>query len=565
MPNVVNQLKQVSLFANLKKGDLKAVAQLVRRSQYPAGSEVCHQGRLGDTAYVVESGELRVIHINPQGMRQEVALLGTGAFFGETSLLLGEPRDATVEVVQDAVLLALAKDDLDQLMHERLSVLEALDMSPAVEGKRLAHHFTWQDPDEIIIVHLHKHKWVLVRHIIFPIFVLLVDLVGCGYYWAHNPGKLWVLIAGAILALIPIAFIIYLYLDHENDHYVVTNKRVVHEEHVLIFREARVEAPLRAVQDIQESQVGLLAQIGDYGDLIIETAGEHGHVVFREIPDPEGTREAIIEQIDRVQSGTRAMEISSLRAVVRRHFGISSDEEQTTAPAEDPPKKQRFKLEIPTWLLAFRQVFTYFLPPLRHEQGDTITWRKHWVALLKPIALPTLLIVAATVVAIIIAWRSPGNWMPTLIGYSTLLVFLFPWWLWKFDDWQNDIYQVTTTRIIDVERLPFYLREDRREASLGVIQNISLEIPDFVAKLLNYGSVTIETAGIGAFTFSLVKDPRSVQAEIFRRVDAFQERQRQAELERHQAEMLDWFSAYEQVRQSQPFTPQPEPSRPQKS
>ncbi len=564
MPNIVNQLEQVSLFVNLEKGDLKAVAQLFKRSQHPAGSEICRQGYPGSKAYIVESGELRVVHINPQGMRQNVAQMGAGAFFGETSLLLGEPRDATVEVVQDAVLLTLDKDDLDQLMHERPSVLAALDISPEVKRKQSAHHFSWQDPDEIIIAHLHKHKWVLARHIIFPIFVLLVDLAGCGYYWSPHNDNLWVLIAGVLLALIPLGFILYLYLDHKNDHYVVTNKRVVHEEHVLIFKEARVEAPLRAVQDIQESQVGLLAQIGDFGDLIIETAGEHGHVVFREIPDPEGTREAILKQIDRVQAGARAREISALRTVVRRHFGISSDEEQTTAPAEAPPK-QRFKLKTPAWLLAFLQVLTYFLPPLRHEQGDTITWRKHWIALLKPIALPTLLIFAATVAATITIWRSPDHWMSTLIVYGAALVFLFPWWLWKFDDWQNDIYQVTTTRIIDVERLPFYLREDRREASLGMIQNISLEIPDFVAKLLNYGSVTIETAGIGAFTFNLVKDPRSVQAEIFRRMDAFQERQRQSELERHQAEMLDWFSAYERVRRSQPPTPQIAPSQPQKS
>ncbi len=548
MPNVVNQLKQVPLFANLNKGDLKAVAQLVKRSRHPAGSEICRQGRLGNTAYLVESGELRVIHIDQQGRRQEVKRLGPGAFFGETSLLLGEPRDATVQVVQDATLLSLTRDDLEQLMHERPSVLEALDMRPEVKQKRTAHHFKWQDPDEIIIVHLHKHNWVLIRHSIFPIFVLLVDLVGCGY-WAYKSGGALALLVGALLALLPLGFILYLYLDHENDNYVVTNKRVVHEERVLIFREARAEAPLRAVQDIQESQVGLLAQIWDFGDLIIETAGERGHVVFREIPDPEGTRDAILKQINRVQAGSRAEELATLRDVVRRHFGIPSVEEQVVASVE-PPKKRRLQLKAPLWLLAFLRVFTYFLPPLRHEQGDTITWRKHWVALLKPIAIPTLLIGAATVVAVVVAWRDPGNWVATLIGYSTTIVFLFPWWLWEFDDWQNDIYQVTPTRIIDVERLPFYLREDRREASLGMIQNISLEIPDFMAKLLNYGSVTIETAGAGAFTFDLIKDPRNVQAEIFRRVEAFQNRQRQAEMERHQAEMLDWFSVYDQVRHS---------------
>jgi hypothetical protein len=129
---------------------------------------------------------------------------------------------------------------------------------------------------------------------------------------------------------------------------------------------------------------------------------------------------------------------------------------------------------------------------------------------------------------------------------------LLLWWLWIFDDWQNDIYQVTATRIIDVERQPLFLREERREASLSMIQNVNLEISGILGKLLNYGSVTIETAGAGAFTFDYVKDPRAVQSEIFRRVEAFQGRQRQQETERHRAELLDWFSVYDQVRNSTP-------------
>jgi len=551
MSDVVNQLKQIPLFANLKKSDLKALAKLVKHTRPTAGSEICRQGRPGHTAYLVESGELRVLHVDPQGIRQEVARLEPGAFFGETSLLLGEPRDASVQVVQDATLLSLSKDDLDQLLSERPAMLKALEMSPAVERKRRARHFKWQDPDEVVIVHSHKHPWVLVRNIAFPIFVLLVDLVGCGY-WGSKGGGLVALVAGVLLGLPSVAFILYLYVDHLNDNYVVTSKRVVHEERVFIIRESRSEAPLRAVQDVQLSQEGMLAQIYNFGNLIIETAGERGHVAFRDIPGPAGIQDAILGQIQRVQAGARAEELASLRDIMRRHFDIPSLEEPAVTPAA-PPKKQRFELKPPSWLLAPVRIFTYFLPPLRHEQGDTITWRKHWIALIGPIGLPTLLIIAATIFTLFMVSKSL---MPTLIGYGTALVFLFPWWLWKFDDWQNDIYQVTTTRIIDVERLPFYLREDRREASLDVIQNINLEIPGFLAKLLNYGSVTIETAGAGAFTFNLVKDPRSVQAEIFRRVEDFQSQQRQNEVERHQAELLDWFSVYDQIRQSSPSAPQ---------
>ncbi|MFQ6101244.1 MAG: cyclic nucleotide-binding domain-containing protein [Anaerolineae bacterium] len=566
MPDdVVNQLKQIPLFAKLRRNDLREVAKLVKRAQYPVGTKICQQGRLGSTAYLVEDGKLRVLHVDPQGIEREVAQLGPGSFLGETSLLLGEPRDATIEVVQDATLLSLDKDELDQLLYERPSMLRVLQMSSEVARKRHARRFKWQDPDEVVILSMRKHNMILMRHLAFPTFVLLVDLFGCGYWWSTLSGGKLALITGTLLGLVPLLFILYLVLDHQNDNYIVTSKRVVHEERVLIFRESRVEAPLSAVQDIQESQEGMLAQMYNFGNLIIETAGERGHVVFREIPHPEETRKMIFEQIQRVQAGAKAEELAAIRDTMRRHFGIQPVEEQAAAPVPPQKKKCRLKLTMPLWLLAPLRLITYFLPPLRHEQGDTITWRKHWIALIKHITLPTLLIAGVTFFAVFLIHRDSADWAPILIGYGTAIVFLFPWWLWRFDDWQNDIYQVTTTRIIDVERLPFYLREDRREASLGMIQNISLEIPGFLGRFLNYGSVTIETAGAGAFTFDLVRDPRGVQAEIFRRVEAFQQRQRQQEAERRRTELLDWFTVYDQIRPSTSPTTQPPSSYQQES
>ena len=57
----------------------------------------------------------------------------------------------------------------------------------------------------------------------------------------------------------------------------------------------------------------------------------------------------------------------------------------------------------------------------------------------------------------------------------------------------------------------------------------------------------------------MVKDPRNVQSEIFRRVEAFHGQQRQEEIKRRQAEMLDWFSAYHQVHESIPDESQNSP------
>ncbi len=550
MPNTLaKQLQQIPLFAKLDRDDLKAVAQLVQRAEYPTRTEVCRQGTLGQAAYFVESGELRVLHIDREGIEHEVARLGPGQYFGETSLMLGERRDATVEVSQDATLLYLNKSNFDQLRAERPEILKALQMRTDVERKVLAPRFKWQDPEEVVISNQHKHNALLIRNIFLPCLVLLADVVGFGY-WQFRSSSPLALVIGGLLGLFPAVVIVYLIVDHHNDDYVVTNKRVVHEERVPLVFESRSEAPLRTIQDIQQSQEGLLSKIYNFGDLIIETAGERGHVVFRQIPNPAQTQDFIFEQIERVLAGARAEERAAIRDTLHHHFGLPPVETPTPASEKAPSSTSQFKLKIPDWVLVPARFFQYFMPPLWHRQGGTITWRKHWLPLVKPIALPTVSIILLTALTGYLIFRRFASPAPILIIYGVIMSSLSLWWLWIFDDWQNDIYQVTATRIIDVERRPLYLREQRREASLGVIQNVSLEIPGVLGNLLNYGSVTIETAGAGAFTFDYVKNPRGVQAEIFRRVEAFQAQKRKEESDRRRTELMDWFSVYDQVRSS---------------
>jgi membrane protein YdbS with pleckstrin-like domain len=555
MPNhLITQLREISLFAQLGREDLRAISKLVEREEHPAGAVVVRQGATGQTAYIVESGELHVRHIDSQGIERVVASLGPGDFFGESSLLLGEPRDATVEVVQDATLLSLSKEAFDGLLDERPEILRDLEMRPDVRQKREAAlvYFKWLDDGEVVVISEHRHDALFFRSLVVPCFSILVFLIGC-WYWSSISEGVLPLITGGALCVVVLVFVVYLFMDHRDDRYIVTNKRVVRREHTPLGRESRVDAPLHTIQDIQESQIGLLSQIFGFGDLIIETAGERGHVAFREIPNPEAVREIIFEQIRRAKSQAKVAERDAIRDDLRQYFGIQDQEE--SIPTPPPSEAGESRRNILGLLLLPVQAVNYFLPRLRDEQGDTITWRKHWIALIKPIALPTILMLVFTIGAIALLILYHTNLTPTLIGYGTSLVILFPWWLWKFDDWQNDIYQVTYTRIIDVERLPFYLREDRREASLGVIQNVQFEVPGTLAKFLNYGSVTIETAGAGAFTFDLVKDPSGVQAEVFRRMEAFRKRQAQADAEQHRQELLDWFTVYDELRETATPTP----------
>jgi uncharacterized membrane protein YdbT with pleckstrin-like domain len=204
------------------------------------------------------------------------------------------------------------------------------------------------------------------------------------------------------------------------------------------------------------------------------------------------------------------------------------------------------------------------LPPLRSQVGDTIIWRKHWIALIQPILFPTGLILGGTALAMIATYLSPRlnlSLAPVLLGYGVFLVIPVIWWLWQFTDWQNDTYHVTPTRIIDIEKQPFFGREERREADLESVQNIVVSIPGLMARVLNYGSVEVETAGEESFTFDLVKDPNGVRAEISQRVEARRRQSVQEEAMRHRDELLEWFSVYDQIHQTRVH--KPEPSLPQ--
>jgi len=545
--SLVSQLRRVELFSELDGEDLEAVAELTQEEHHPVGSLISRQGERGRRWYLVKRGELKAVHVDRDGIETPINRFGPGDSFGESSLLLGEPHDATVEVVADATLVYITKPAFDQLLSQRPSTLRRLRTDPKVAERRRAPRFDWQESDETVVFVLHKHNLILFQGLALPCALLLLILAG--FFALGSPGMVE-LILGGLLAAAPLLFALYRIVDHFNDNYILTNKRVMHDEHIYLIRQSRVGAPLSNIQSIQEIREGPLAQAFDFGDLLIETAGEPvGTITFKQIPDPTGVQAEIFKQKERVEAQGRAEERAVIRDILHRRFGQTTSDgsglvrrhERTSPETESEPS-------TPSLVAAMIRAVRYFFPALRHEEGDTITWRKHWVAMLKPIAPPTGLIIALTVVAALLLSQGSIDSTPILAVYVMALTGLVSWWLWIFEDWQNDVYQVTSGRIVDVEQLPFALREERREASLGQIQNVNLRVPGVLGRLLGYGTVTIETAGAGAFTFDYVKDPRGVQTEIFRRMETFRRREREKEAERRQDELLDWFSIYDQLR-----------------
>jgi hypothetical protein len=118
---------------------------------------------------------------------------------------------------------------------------------------------------------------------------------------------------------------------------------------------------------------------------------------------------------------------------------------------------------------------------------------------------------------------------------------------------------VTNQRIVDVEGTPFHLRgEQRREGTFEYIQNITYDIPNFIAKLLNLGTVVIETAGTErTFTFKNVFNPSAVQEEIFKRMVLYQQRQREKTRDANTDRLVEVLAEYHHLMEKAEPRPNP--------
>jgi CRP-like cAMP-binding protein/uncharacterized membrane protein YdbT with pleckstrin-like domain len=566
----LEKLRNVPLFEKLPIGDIQRIAGLIGRTRYRRGTVICSQDELGTTFYIIESGRVEVRAKDETGVERVITHLQDGDFFGERSLLTGEPRDNTVQALEDTSLFYLNKGDFDRLQREYPSFGEALNIEAEMRELMLTQSLPWQREDEVLVALSYRHIYAFLRRLWLPILLLLASIGILVLAFTMGWTRIYTYALYAFLAMcvaiagIAALLVVWFLFDWKNDYFAVTNKRVVHVEKVILIRESRDEAPLERIQDIFILTPGILANLLRFNDLSIQTAGAGGSIVFRTLRNAAWVRDRIFEQVERIKAEERAEEREAIRHKLELELGqVEQEILPTPAPEEAPlvtepelsPVTERERMP-PSELL--QGCLGYLVPKERLEENGVVTWRKHWFILIYKIVIPTLLSVILLQLAL--ATLMYPSYLSYLSDYQFhccgallfgLLLSLFFLW-YRYEDWRNDIYQLTDDRIIDIARLPLGLREERREASLDVIQDIRYVIPGVVANLLDYGSVVITTAGREAvFTFDWVHHPRLVQEEIFARMEAFRERERQQERGRRAIELLDWFATYTDLTEEQ--------------
>ena len=553
--DLIENLRRAPLFSRLSEWHLEQLARICEEHTVPADTRLCRQADLGATFFLIDSGEAVLHRVDERGLQRPVGVIRGGESFGATSLFLGEPRDATVTAVTEMHLWTIRRRDFQQLLDDHPAIWRELLIPSEILDKLHAPRYPWLDPGELVSYHCRRHWVVFVQKISFSTLFFLGFLALVIWLTLRSELQSYGFVFPAVLLYG--LLLLWHWTNWRNDYFAVTNYRITHRERVTFLYESRLEAPVDRVQNIQVV-TGFLGQLLHFGDLTIETAAEMGSMRFDRIPWPERMREAIWSQLARARAVQRAVQRQLIREALATHMDLDIGEISPEAlPGEQEPVDYR-DLEFPEirpgplarallWL-AEREM----IPCTRIETDDGITWRKHWAFLMAETLFPLALAVTLMVLTVLGFFGLPAEIIEVLPQYPYGALFgavlALGWLWWQYSDWENDLYIVTNERIIDIEKRPLFFSEQRREASLGMIQNVYLEVPNILASLLNYGDVIVQTAGAGDFTFSNVADPHRVQREIFQRMRAFQEAQREKEAARRRAEIAEWFSVYDELR-----------------
>jgi small-conductance mechanosensitive channel/CRP-like cAMP-binding protein len=134
---LADALGAVDIFESLDDQQRSELVKASRPSLYAAGETIVRQGDEGSSMYVMSRGEASVTLLDAQG---EVARLHKGAFFGEMSLLTGEPRSATVTAATDCELLEIGADAFRRVLLPDPALVERITSAVTVRRSELELH-----------------------------------------------------------------------------------------------------------------------------------------------------------------------------------------------------------------------------------------------------------------------------------------------------------------------------------------------------------------------------------------------------------------------------------------
>lgn len=122
----IDLIRQIPIFESLEESDLSSLAASTRLLSLKPGQTLFHKGDEGTALYIVRRGTIKIVLPSRIGDEIIVTILPEGEFFGEMSLLDGEPRSADAIAIDASEVMVLRRNDFLHFLQSNINAIKSI-------------------------------------------------------------------------------------------------------------------------------------------------------------------------------------------------------------------------------------------------------------------------------------------------------------------------------------------------------------------------------------------------------------------------------------------------------
>ncbi|HXV98582.1 MAG TPA: cyclic nucleotide-binding domain-containing protein, partial [Anaerolineae bacterium] len=300
---LIELLRANEIVAELSDEEILQLASRAHFDVKKVGDILVTKGEPGRNFYFILEGQVRIV-FDDNGQERVAGYLVDGDWGGEYALIRGGLQPATDEVAVDTTLAVFDQEALNWLREAAPTGFRKLEEQGHHYETLNRTTFDGQRSNEIVAQNVKRHFMAFLANLpgSLLLFILgtvvalfLFNLLGTGAY-----------IFSACLVGLGFLSVLYVYFDWRNDDFIITSERVIHIERILFHGETRHEAPLTSIQDVSVIVPGVLAQIFDYSNISIRTAGA-GTILFDGLKNGRLLKDEIFRQREKAVERVEAL------------------------------------------------------------------------------------------------------------------------------------------------------------------------------------------------------------------------------------------------------------------
>jgi len=116
--HIISFFKEIPIFSNLSPEEIQTFIYIAKERFFEKGQAIFYEEDMGTSFYIIVSGQVKIVMLSSDGREHILGVLKDKDFFGEMSLLDGEPRSATAIALEDVKVLSISRDAFMKLLRE---------------------------------------------------------------------------------------------------------------------------------------------------------------------------------------------------------------------------------------------------------------------------------------------------------------------------------------------------------------------------------------------------------------------------------------------------------------